>query len=223
MAAKVIPNDFFHRNVGLYRLRTSMVDWLKSVIWKVLGHSKSIQTSRDILNRSFMQELEDMCRGKSVLELGCGQGFMLEMTRLWGAGRQFGIDASDSMLYFARMKFKDTPYVKGDCSSLPFRDNSFDVVFCVSLLHHLLPATRKRTLEEALRVGKRFIILDNRNFQAAVPRRLAQLFWKLTDAATQNYTMEEWLRFLSNVKIERLYVPNEGGIRQFFVRVSSKS
>lgn len=49
----------------------------------------------------------------------------------------------------------------GDALALPFRDNSFDIVSCSLFAHHLEPAQLARYGEEACRVARRAILIND--------------------------------------------------------------
>jgi ubiquinone/menaquinone biosynthesis C-methylase UbiE len=51
--------------------------------------------------------------------------------------------------------------VAGDALSLPFRDASFDLVTCSLLVHHLEPAQIVRFINEALRVARVAVLLND--------------------------------------------------------------
>ena len=72
-------------------------------------------------------------RGKDVLEFGCGAAQWSIELALRGA-RPVGVDLSVQQLAFATGFIRDSgvhlPLVMGDGEQLPFRDSSFDLVFC---------------------------------------------------------------------------------------------
>lgn len=49
--------------------------------------------------------------------------------------------------------------VKGDATSLPFRNGSFDFVVAVDVLEHLPPKKRKKAISETLRVSKQAVFI----------------------------------------------------------------
>lgn len=53
------------------------------------------------------------------------------------------------------------PGVAGDATALPFRDNSFDVVGCSLLAHHLDPEQVQRFAGEALRVCRVAVLIND--------------------------------------------------------------
>ncbi len=53
------------------------------------------------------------------------------------------------------------PGVAADATALPFRDNSFDVVACSLLVHHLDPAEVKDFVREGLRVCRQAVLIND--------------------------------------------------------------
>lgn len=91
--------------------------------------------------------------GERILDLGAGTG---RYARLLAAiGPVVAVDPSEAMLARAGGK-GDFPRVLGDAHRLPFRDDAFDAVVAVMVVHQLrdLPAA----LRETARVGRRIAI-----------------------------------------------------------------
>lgn len=91
---------------------------------------------------------------QSALDLGCGTGEMLKLILQQDVGKElYGIDLSGKMLHVAKSKLPEQVKVLlGDSESLPFPNNTFDVVFCNDSFHHY-PAPRN-VLSEVHRVLK---------------------------------------------------------------------
>ena len=68
------------------------------------------------------------------------------------AERLVGIDPSAPMLARARAAAPGVPLVRARAEDLPWRDQTFDRVFCINALHHF--ADRNRFFEEARRLLK---------------------------------------------------------------------
>lgn len=86
---------------------------------------------------------------EAVLEVGCGTGHWLRAM----SGRALmiaGIDPSAGMLARARATAPGAHLIRASADSLPWRDASFDRVFCINALHHF--PDRGRFLAEARRV-----------------------------------------------------------------------
>jgi SAM-dependent methyltransferase len=65
--------------------------------------------------------------GMAVLEVGCGSGVFLRLAADRGA-RAFGIDASPELIEIARGRVPEADLRVGDTQSLPYEDDSFDLV-----------------------------------------------------------------------------------------------
>ncbi len=107
--------------------------------------------------------LEHCPRGDG-LDVGCGTGLLAE--RLARAGYAMsGVDPSEGMLEVLRAR---SPEVRAEVASgtaLPFADDSFDLVLCVAVMHHIAePDAVRRTLAEMVRVsrpGGRVLVWDH--------------------------------------------------------------
>jgi ubiquinone/menaquinone biosynthesis C-methylase UbiE len=110
----------------------------------------------------------ESCRGKKVLEVGCGTGrdarFLLEN------GIDYrGLDRSIHSLHLCRkmVAAANLPgqFVNGDADRLPFADGEFDLVFAIGVLHHV--HDMQRACREVVRVAKPGatvrVMLYNRN------------------------------------------------------------
>ncbi len=79
-------------------------------------------------------------RGKSVLDLGCGGGFMSEALAQRGA-TVIGVDPSQPAITIARKHAEATglsiDYRIGTGESLPVTEGSADIVLCVDVLEHV--------------------------------------------------------------------------------------
>ncbi len=93
------------------------------------------------------------CRGKEVLEIGCGIG--KDARFLTENGIQYaGLDYSFRTVQLAQKHFDfaglKKRFVNGDARSLPFSDNRFDLVMSIGVLHHI-PGTAE-ACREVMRV-----------------------------------------------------------------------
>jgi len=91
----------------------------------------------------------------TLLDVGCGNGyFTLHFAKHYDVT---GLDYSEVMLNM-------NPYKKlvlGNAYKLPFSNDTFDIVFCSNLLHHL--SSPWQAIEEMKRVSKRYIIISEPN------------------------------------------------------------
>ena len=72
---------------------------------------------------------------RRVLEAGCGTGHWLELL-LPAVSNLYGVDLSPGMLAQAKSHGQGLRLVRGRANELPFRDQAFDLVFCVNAIHH---------------------------------------------------------------------------------------
>jgi SAM-dependent methyltransferase len=90
-----------------------------------------------------------------VLDVGCGNGFFTYY--LSELAYTVGIDYSKYMLSINPCD----PLVQGSALLLPFKENSFDLVFCSNLLHHTNDPIS--VVKEMRRVSKEFVVLSEPN------------------------------------------------------------
>jgi ubiquinone/menaquinone biosynthesis C-methylase UbiE len=74
-------------------------------------------------------------RSKRVLDLGCGTGFFLAELDQKRPGA-VGLDISHAMLRVSEQYVPGARLVTADAEKLPFRERSFDAIFCKGSLHH---------------------------------------------------------------------------------------
>ncbi len=117
----------------------------------------------------FMKEIVGFDRfpGKSVLEIGCGLGTdLLQFAR--GGAKVTGVDLTPKSVELVKKRFEmeglKVEAQVADAESLPFKDDSFDMVYSFGVLHHT-PNTQK-AIDEVYRVlepgGRIIIMLYNR-------------------------------------------------------------
>ena len=87
----------------------------------------------------------------SVLDVGTGSGLFAEAFCSFGAD-VMGIDTNADLLSIARAEVPDARFVEGPAESLPFDDETFDLVFLGHVLHE--SDDPLKVLQEARRVAK---------------------------------------------------------------------
>lgn len=108
--------------------------------------------------RQFTWDIEILSQyasdGDSVLDLGCGNGRLLEILKK----RQieyFGLDTSEKLIEIARKKYLQNRFEVGDILKLAYSDNFFNKVFAIRILHHIpSKELRLQALQEMKRVLK---------------------------------------------------------------------
>ncbi|MFZ1518880.1 MAG: class I SAM-dependent methyltransferase [Ignavibacteriaceae bacterium] len=85
---------------------------------------------------------------KNILEAGCGTGRWiksLDQNNL----NVFGIDYSLEMLGIPKQEKCDLNIVNANALEIPFKDNFFDLIFCINAIHHF--PDKKKFVEESKR------------------------------------------------------------------------
>jgi ubiquinone/menaquinone biosynthesis C-methylase UbiE len=94
---------------------------------------------------------DNVRRGSSVLDLGCGEGVLALLKRK--DVTLFGVDISPELLTLAQRNGYDRVHA-ADLAALPFADHSFDYVVSLDVLGHVSFSDKERVLSEIKRVLK---------------------------------------------------------------------
>ncbi len=116
-----------------------------------------IATTRNLIERvaSFTG-----CRNFSVLEVGAGFGDVSKLAGRQLAAKGIVLDVTD--IDRARTHLlRGNRAVVADALALPFQDNSFDLVSCSLFAHHLEPAELALFVQEALRVSRCAVLIND--------------------------------------------------------------
>ena len=132
----------------------------------------------------------------SVLDIGCGKGFMLfDLYKMIPGLKIAGIDISEYAINNSLPEVSNFLKI-GNAKKLPFASNSFDVVISINTVHNLEKEECALALKEISRVSKKysFITVDAyRNNEEK--KRMFQ--WNLT--AKTIMSVEEWISFFKKV------------------------
>ena len=143
--------------------------------WKKIWDSKGNSDSTDLLFldgyehlgldfdsseicSKILEELETK-KGDSILEVGCGAGFLArEMQHL----DYLGVDYSSPIIEKHKKLFPDHSVLTSESSNLPFEDGSFDYAFCFGLFQYL-PGYEyaEKTIQEMTRVSRKAVLLGD--------------------------------------------------------------
>jgi len=138
---------------------------------------------------------------QKALELGCGTGFFLLNLKQAGVLVEGHVtDLSPGMVEVARRNARALGFeVEGrvaDAESIPYPDDSFDLVVGHAVLHHI-PDVRL-ALAEVLRVlkpGGRFVFAgEPTRYGDFIARRLSRLTWWATTRVTRLPALKQWSR-----------------------------
>jgi SAM-dependent methyltransferase len=131
--------------------------------------------------------------GRSVLDFGCGQGYLLDALRQAGY-RCSGAELTDESARFARQK--------GHAVSLDtkeFRDSSFDCVVSVHVLEHIRDLHTQVQEFSRLLVGGGSVLLEVPNF-GSLQARVFQFRWFHTDIGLHihHFSSEALIKLLAS-------------------------
>ncbi len=115
------------------------------------------------IHRSYnLHEYKDF-KGKKVLDVGCGNGYVLSHYKKEGAS-VYGIDVTEAAIKLSKKRFEinkqNGNFSIQNAEMLKFEDNYFDCVCSMGVLHHV-PDTKKAISEiyRVLKPGGRVILM----------------------------------------------------------------
>jgi len=139
--------------------------------------------------------------GKKALDIGCGTGAWLQVLSDNGAD-VCGIDISERAIEAARRRLPQAGLHVGPAETLPYEDDSFDIVTCLGSLEHFLD--QPMALREMARVarpdGRILVLVPNAGF---LTYRLGLYRGTQQQEARETIrSLNEWSRFFSEAGIE---------------------
>lgn len=117
---------------------------------------------------------------RSILEVGCGEGHLLdEASRIHPAARLTGLDLFSPMARLAAESVPQAGVLVADAARLPLRSEAFELGVCCEVLEHLpRPERALRELHRVLAPGAPLV--------ASVPR---EPLWRLLNLARGAYLL----------------------------------
>ena len=107
-------------------------------VWNAIAESWYNFRQRPFSDFEKITERIKLSSRAKILDVGCGNCRHLLPFHDYDL---YGLDFSEEMLRYARKFCEkhniDVKLVLGDCKTLPFHDNVFDLVLCIAVLHHL--------------------------------------------------------------------------------------
>lgn len=129
--------------------------------------------------------------GASILDVGCGKGFLLyELSQVVPGAKVAGLDVSRYALENAKEEVR--PFLtEGRAEKLPYPDKSFDLVFSINTLHNLRNFELDAALREIERVGRGAKHVTVESFRDE-REKVNLLYWQLTCRTFHDPQEWEW-------------------------------
>lgn len=163
-----------------------------------LGGYKYIEGYWDGVVEDFINYY-DLSEISSVLDVGCGKGFMLfdlckkiPLMRIRGLERSSYCKRNALPVIFPHIDL-------GCCSSLPYESNTFDLAISIASIHNLDKNGVKRSLKELIRVSKKSFIKVNGYTSDLEKEKLEK--WNLV--AKTILHIKEWEEIFEEVGYDR--------------------
>jgi SAM-dependent methyltransferase len=145
----------------------------------------SAQFERDTANKKYYSTveasrrymrgwIEGHCRDAVVLDYACGAGHNTISAARAGAALAVGLDISRVSVEASRRRAeaagvgKRTCFVQGDCEDTRLPSNSFDIIFCMGMLHHLDLGRALPEMRRILRPGGRCLAVEALNYNPVI-------------------------------------------------------
>lgn len=155
---------------------------------------------------ALIQQYIELNKATKLLDVGCGNGFFTYyFDKICDVS---GVDYSEKMLSLNPVK----KTFLMDAADLKFENNSFDIVFCHALLHHVNDIDR--VVSEMRRVSKKYIVIiePNRNnpliFLFSLLKKEERMALKFSIAFLKNVVEKNSARIIASFSYGML-VPNK--------------
>jgi len=134
------------------------LNFARDLLKKTKEDYDSIAQDFSRTRQSFWKELEMLKdyvkEGEKVLDIGCGNGRLFQILKDKNI-EYTGIDFSKNLIELAKKKYPEGNFLVANALNLPFKENTFDKVFLIAVLHHIpSKELRSQVLKEAKRVLK---------------------------------------------------------------------
>ena len=139
--SNIFDKDYFENGIATKKSN------YKDYSWDRLG-SYFQRTARHIV---------DLFKPERTLDVGCAKGFLVKALDELGVDA-YGIDPSVYAVSNAHPDVGDKINLDS-AQSIPYPDNTFDVVTCFDVMEHVPLKEVTKTLKELLRVSKEWVII----------------------------------------------------------------
>lgn len=112
-----------------------------------------VKTRRSKEKRKKRIRLFSIKKKDKVLDLGCGDGLNISILHSLGIRDVVGVDISKELIRLAKKNNSKTKFYVGSAEKLPFKKETFDVIFVDSVFHHIIDY--QKVVKELKRVLKK--------------------------------------------------------------------
>lgn len=126
-------------------------------IWGWASPAGKIRANR---RANYFINLGQITENSIVLEIGCGSGLFTEKVFEATKANIIATDLSPDLLEIARKKLPLVKFEIQDAMNLPYGENTFDVVFGSSILHHLEMDLALKGMLKVLKSGGKLIFAE---------------------------------------------------------------
>jgi ubiquinone/menaquinone biosynthesis C-methylase UbiE len=170
--------------------------------WFSTPHGTYVQS----YEHAMIMDLAEVKSGMKIADIGCGTGIYTRELCAKGA-LVTGVDISPEMLAIAAEKTGEysaqVNFVEGDAASLPFDDNSFDMVFSITAMEFFeQPRICLHEMHRILRPGGHMVVATLNSVSLwAVQRRLKSWFEQTIFSHAQFHSIADMRRYLNPLAI----------------------
>ncbi|OPH48672.1 hypothetical protein BC351_09480 [Paenibacillus ferrarius] len=130
--------------------------------WDHVDPDEFLQTDEEGYNKSIRKLFRDLVghlQIQTILEVGCGPGVdYVGASQTRPSIDYTGVDITPQMIEHCQRLYPHGKFQLADIYSLPFADNTFELVYCKDVLNHL--DTWEKGFEELHRVSQKYILVN---------------------------------------------------------------
>ncbi len=115
-----------------------------------IGYAKVLRP-KDLVTKQYLEKC-NIDSSTKILDVGCASGVLLQRIQVTFHGQGTGIDVSEVLIRKAQQENPENTYLLADATTLPFPDNSFDVVTSCDNLEHI--QEYRQVIKEMVRILK---------------------------------------------------------------------
>ena len=167
--------------------------------------AESFAKSRDRMWEEIKPLFDYAREGDEVLDLGCGNG---RFSQYLEKTNYIGIDFSENLIKEAKKRFPEKKFITGNAVSLPFKENSFDKVYSIAVIHQIpSDKLREKAMLEIKRVlkegGTAIIVVWKIQPKDYLLKKNKAQFFKDSDISSEKKPASAIIAYLSKIRKPR--------------------